>query len=239
MKIPMDALNINKYTALRRAILLIIFAKTIHSTAQVIPPDFLQRHLYGYWKVYKVFASDKNGDIYPVTKDELETCINEGICFSKDSIASSRGSCMYGERCPNPKYEVVQTATVDAFDNVDFVKLIGYTNKRTMIIKELNCDNVLFRYIKMLDSITILTGADNYIYLLKKQKEQFNFNLGYIKVNKCYLYNLPAEAAKTKAYLLKGDHVEILDNKIYWLKIKYTSPKDNKTIIRWIKSGNI
>ncbi len=58
-------------------------------------------------------------------------------------------------------------------------------------------------------------------------------------VEKTFLYSKPVEDAKTKAYLIKGDKVEMLDVSEYpyrWYKIRY---KGKKTLVRWIKTNAV
>jgi len=56
---------------------------------------------------------------------------------------------------------------------------------------------------------------------------------------KTYLYSKPIVDAKTKAYLIKGDKVKMLDVSEYpyqWYKVRY---KGKKTLVRWIKTNSV
>ncbi len=56
---------------------------------------------------------------------------------------------------------------------------------------------------------------------------------------KTYLYSKPVEEAKTKAYLIKGDKVTMLDVSEYpyqWYKVRY---EGKKPLVRWIKTDAV
>jgi hypothetical protein len=57
-----------------------------------------------------------------------------------------------------------------------------------------------------------------------------------IKIEKEYLYDTPNKESKTKMYLIKGDEVEILEEKDDWLYILYKGKKDIKA---WIPKSAI
>ncbi|WP_072682644.1 SH3 domain-containing protein [Arcobacter sp. LA11] len=57
-----------------------------------------------------------------------------------------------------------------------------------------------------------------------------------IKLEKQYLYNQPNKNSKTKMYLIKGDKVEILEEKDDWLYILYKGKKDIKA---WIPKSAV
>ncbi|PNK68962.1 hypothetical protein A6J69_018810 [Hafnia paralvei] len=59
-----------------------------------------------------------------------------------------------------------------------------------------------------------------------------------IKVNKIQLFSMPNENSPHKAYLIKGDKVDVLDTNLqedfYWVKVKYDSSKG--PLIKWVKA---
>ena len=60
-----------------------------------------------------------------------------------------------------------------------------------------------------------------------------------VPVDKVYFYTRPDENSKTRAYIVKGDKVEVLDQAgdfSEWLKIRY---RGKKTFVRWIKAIDI
>ena len=57
-----------------------------------------------------------------------------------------------------------------------------------------------------------------------------------IQVQKQYLFNKPNKNSKTKMYLIKGDKVEILEEKDDWLYILYRGKKDIKA---WIPKSAV
>jgi len=59
-------------------------------------------------------------------------------------------------------------------------------------------------------------------------------NLEYKILNKTIIYSSPN--SPTKMYLLKGDEVEIIEEKDEWLKIRYYG---KKTIEGWIRRSDV
>ena len=82
----------------------------------------------------------------------------------------------------------------------------------------------------------------NYVLLalLKNKKElqkveQFlNKKYQQIKVVKSYIFNL--SMLQTKAFLIMGDPVEVLEQKDNWLRIRYYG---KKTIEGWVKKEDV
>ncbi len=72
------------------------------------------------------------------------------------------------------------------------------------------------------------------------RENQDNYSPATLSIaEKTYLYSKPVEDGKTKAYLIKGDKVEMLDVSEYpyqWYKIRY---KGKKTLVRWIKTNAV
>lgn len=84
---------------------------------------------------------------------------------------------------------------------------------------------------------------NNYITALYKKgikdkknylKNFFNMDFKEIKIAKSIIYKTPNNP--TKMYLLKGNEVEILEQKDNWLRIRYYG---NKTIDGWIKKEDV
>ncbi|MBJ9940918.1 hypothetical protein I7819_13595 [Burkholderia multivorans] len=75
------------------------------------------------------------------------------------------------------------------------------------------------------------------VFLTKSERASKN---KMVVTNRAYLYSGPAIKNKSKAYLIKGDEVELLnisDNLKFW-KIRYTA-KDGRTIERWLECGAV
>ena len=87
-----------------------------------------------------------------------------------------------------------------------------------------------------------LQHLPNYVLvaLLKNKKElqkveQFlNKKYQQIKVAKSYIYNLSMQ--QTKAFLIKGDPIEVLEQRGNWLRIRYYG---KKTIEGWVKKEDV
>lgn len=84
---------------------------------------------------------------------------------------------------------------------------------------------------------------NNYITALYKKgikdkknylKNFFNMDFKEIKIAKSIIYKTPNNP--TKMYLLKGNEVEVLEQKDNWLRIRYYG---NKTIEGWIKKEDV
>ncbi len=193
---------------------------------------FLEKNLFGHWKVIRVFYGD---DTYMAESEQL-SCNNEGIYFSKDSIVSSMCICMNGSLCLNPKYSYSKMKTIDAYEgDTAYIKKIKCTSDVITLISAASCQQVLLDHLVLLPDNRIVTGSDNYTYILQKQDHPFNFNLTTIKASKSFLYTTPSDSAKTNTYLIKEDEIEVLENKIYWFKVKYISQQTGKITIGWIK----
>ncbi|PRE06866.1 hypothetical protein [Burkholderia multivorans] len=75
------------------------------------------------------------------------------------------------------------------------------------------------------------------VFLVRNEKPSRNKS---VVSNRAYLYNGPTSKSKSKAYLIKGDEVELLnisDNLKFW-RIRYTTT-DGRTIERWIECGTV
>ncbi|EPF17979.1 Uncharacterised protein [Cedecea davisae] len=78
----------------------------------------------------------------------------------------------------------------------------------------------------------VLSGIFNYINKLERAS--------LISVSKSYLYSSPDESSITKAYLVAGDKVKVIQlspNK-KWAEVGYISPK-GKMLVKWVKSDNV
>ena len=76
-------------------------------------------------------------------------------------------------------------------------------------------------------------------FILKFIKSKFPFKFKNIKVSITNIYISPN--TPTKMYLIKGDEVEIIEEKDDWLKIRYygNGATSRKTIEGWIKKSDV
>lgn len=63
-------------------------------------------------------------------------------------------------------------------------------------------------------------------------------NPGRIAAERAYLYGKPEESGKTKAYLISGDRVAVLEEVGAWTRIRYRRANGNE-IIDWVRSADV
>lgn len=80
--------------------------------------------------------------------------------------------------------------------------------------------------------------GNSQIKFIKRGKAEISKNAPKI-VDKCPLYRNPADTAITKGYLVKGDMVEVLQKQQDWVQIKYISPANGTSTIRWVRSDAV
>jgi len=116
------------------------------------------------------------------------------------------------------------------FKSADLLKELGLGSENYTALEQ-SIDRLMSRIIEIkLDTKNKKGENDKKDYL----KDFFNMEFKEIKATKSIIYSTPNKP--TKMYLLKGDVVEILQEKDDWLQIRYYG---NKTIEDWIKKSDV
>lgn len=185
--------------------------------------------------------------------DNAKKYISKAYC----SVIDMRNGCIVsdwdGEACGYQwakSKDILSGSDDNDADTFDFLSMkpavrkieTSYSTLKTMDANNLmRCDKInsenvddyqiLSHKSKEIERV-VLNGILDYINKLDASSS--------INTSKSYLYSSPDESSITKAYLVAGDKVKVIQfsqNK-KWVKVGYVSPK-GKPLVKWVKSEDI
>lgn len=202
----------------------------------------------GYYLVVNSVAGD-----YLNSGDGAKKYVSKAYC----SVIDMRNGCIVsdwdGEACGYQwakGKDILSSSDDNDADSFDFLsmkpavrKIDGsYSTLKTMDANNLmRCDKVSSENIGDYQTLSnenkgvrqlVLNGVLDYINKLETSSS--------INVSKSYLYSSPDENSITKAYLVAGDKVKIIQfsQSKKWVEVGYVSPK-GKPLVKWVKFDDI